>query len=322
MYYEYFGLNQAPFRITPDTQLFYSGGRRGAVLDALQYAVLSGEGITKVVGEVGSGKTMLARMLAQRLPKSVELVYLANPNLPPEKVLQAIAQEMRLRLKAGADRLYVLQRIQQRLLKKHAENKQVVVFVEEAQSAPLETLEELRLLSNLETEHHKLLQIVLFGQPELDEHLAVPHVRQIKERITNSFYLTALKKREIHDYLLYRLRISGYRDEDIFSANALRLLAYSSKGLMRRINILADKAMLAAYSNNTKCISAKHIWSAVKDSEFRRNKLRWRTALLALTFFACILGITSAGTITWAASKSQVETLLQSLPVPALQQSK
>lgn len=296
MYCQHFGLDQPPFRITPDTQLFYSGGCRGAVLDALHYAVLSGEGITKVVGEVGSGKTMLARMLAKRLPKSVELVYLDNPNLPPENVLYAIAQEMKLRLKAGADRLYVLRRIQQRLLKKHAENKQVVVFVEEAQSAPLDTLEELRLLSNLETERHKLLQIVLFGQPELDEHIAAPHVRQIKERITNSFYLTPLKRREIHDYLLFRLRSSGYRDEDIFSSAAIGLLASGSKGLMRRINILADKAMLAAYSRHTRRITVGRVWSALQDSEFRQGKNRWRPVMLGVAFFLSM----AAGTFVWA----------------------
>jgi len=168
MYYDYFNLKQPPFKITPDTSLFFPGGDRGAILDALIYAIVSGEGIVKLVGEVGSGKTTLCRMLEKELPKNIEIVYLANPSLSPDNILHAIAFELHLKVRPDDSRLKVMNSLQNYLLERHAENKQIVVFVEEAQSMPIATLEEIRLLSNLETAQNKLLQIVIFGQPELD----------------------------------------------------------------------------------------------------------------------------------------------------------
>ena len=187
MYYTFFGLQQPPFRITPDTEFFFEGGNRGAILEALIYAITQGEGIVKVTGEVGSGKTMLCRVLQPRLRHSVEIVYLANPSVSPEEILHAIAFELQLPVPREAARLEVMHALQQFLLQRHAENRQVVVFVEESQGMPIATLEEIRLLSNLETERHKLLQIVLFGQPELDENLRQNNIRQLRERITHSF---------------------------------------------------------------------------------------------------------------------------------------
>src|SRR5262245_23646556 len=167
MYNNHFGLSQAPFKITPNTEFFFSGGNRGPVLEALIYAITHGEGIIKVTGEVGSGKTMLCHMLQTRLPSHIETVYIANPSVSPEEILHAIAFELQLGMGREASRLEAMQALQAYLLKRHAEGKRVVVFVEESQSMPLPTLEEVRLLSNLETKSDKLLQIVLFGQPEL-----------------------------------------------------------------------------------------------------------------------------------------------------------
>jgi len=295
MYYEFFGLKNPPFRITPDTQLFYSGGQRAATLDALEYAVVNGEGITKVVGEVGSGKTMLLRMLATKLANTVQLVYFPNPKIAPENILHALAFEVGLEIDAQSDRLYVMRVLHEYLLKKHSENKPVVILIEEAQSIPLETLEEIRLLSNLETQQHKLLQIVLFGQPELDVHLAAPHVRQIKERITNSFNLKPLEKRDINDYLMFRLGLSGYNGSNVFTPAAIKMLSYFSKGLMRRINILADKAMLAAFSKNTRCVSVSYVWAAAKDSDFGNSIARIRMTMIVL--LTLLLLAVTAGTL-------------------------
>jgi len=242
MYYKHFGLKYPPFKITPNTRLFYTGAERGLVLDALVYAIESGEGIIKVVGEVGSGKTMLCRMLEQKLPKMVEIVYLVNPRLSPDTILHAIAFELKLPITSDTNRLEVMQLLQNTLLEKHVNNKQIVVFIEEAQSMPLETLEEIRLLSNLETTEHKLLQMVLFGQPELDENLKDSGIRQLKERITNNFYLSSLKRKDIAEYLHFRMKAMGYCGPPVFSPRAINLLAKISKGLMRRINILADKS--------------------------------------------------------------------------------
>ena len=164
MYLEHFGLDHPPFRITPDTRVFYEGGDRGAVLEALAWAVENGEGIVKVVGEVGSGKTVLCRMLPQKLPAHVDVVYLVNPGLGPDDVIPAVAFELGLDIRAE-ERLAQQHRLHEELVERHARGRQVVVFIEEAQNMPLATLESLRLLSNLETDDAKLLQIVLFGQP-------------------------------------------------------------------------------------------------------------------------------------------------------------
>ncbi|MDM8567808.1 AAA family ATPase, partial [Candidatus Halobeggiatoa sp. HSG11] len=268
MYNEHFGLKYPPFNITPDTHLFYSGANRGLTLDALVYAVKNGEGIIKVVGEVGSGKTMLCRMLEEKLPKEIEVVYIANPSLPPEMILHAIALEMRLPVTPQENRLQVMHILHNHLLKKYSKQQQVVVFIEEAQGMPLETLEEIRLLSNLETTRNKLLQIVLFGQPELDVNLSANNIRQLKERITHNLYLEGLTKNNIQEYLQFRLHAVGYRGPPVFSPPAIRLLTKISNGLMRRINILADKALLAAFADSTHIILPKHIYLAAQDSGF------------------------------------------------------
>lgn len=271
MYLEHFGLQRAPFKITPDTSLFYKGNKRGAALEALKYAISSGEGIIKVVGEVGSGKTMLCRMLEIDLPDNIEVVYIANPSLSPENILHVVAFELKLPITNDSSKLEVMQALQEYLLKRHAESRQVVVFVEEAQSMPLETLEEIRLLSNLETSDHKLLQMVLFGQPELDMKLRDPSIRQLKERITHSFYLDPFQPRDIFEYLNFRMRAVGYRGPDIFTQKVASNIERKSKGLTRRINILADKALLAVYSEGGHGVSKKHIHTAAKDSEFGRD---------------------------------------------------
>jgi MSHA biogenesis protein MshM len=288
MYYNHFGLSQAPFKITPNTEFFFNGGNRGPILEALIYAITHGEGIIKVTGEVGSGKTMLCHMLPKRLPAHVETVYIANPSVSPEEILHTIAFELQLAVDRGATRLEVMQALHDFLIKRHAEGKRVVVFVEESQSMPLATLEEIRLLSNLETKNDKLLQIVLFGQPELDDNLRQPHIRPLRERITHSFRLEPLAPGEIREYLMFRMRAAGYRGPDLFSSLVVGGIARASHGLTRRVNLIADKALLAAFSENTHTIRSRHVEAAVRDSEFsqpphRRTGTRYlgATALVA-----------------------------------------
>jgi len=268
MYCHHFGFQRPPFRITPDPELFFPGGNRGAVLDALIYAISRGEGMVKVVGEVGSGKTMLCRMLEREIPSNCEVIYLANPNLAPDEILPAIAFELKLTVPLEASKPMLLHLLHDYLLAKHADNRRVVMFVEEAQCMPLATLEEIRLLSNLETAHDKLLQIVLFGQPELDGKLAQHEIRQLNERITYRFHLAPFNTREIRDYLNARAQASGYRGEELFSGSALRVLARHSRGLLRRINVLADKSLLAAYSSGATRVRGRHVALAARDSEF------------------------------------------------------
>jgi type II secretory pathway predicted ATPase ExeA len=276
MYYEHFGLNQAPFKITPNTDFFFTGGNRGPVLEALIYAIARGEGIVKVTGEVGSGKTMLCNMMQSRLPENVESVYLANPSVAPKEVLHAIAFELQLGIDRMADHLEVMHALQDYLVRRHAEGKRVVVFIEESQSMPLATLEEIRLLSNLETRNDKLLQIVLFGQPELDENLRRSDIRQLRDRIAHSFRLQPLTDDEVREYLAFRMRAAGYKGPEIFSAAVVKQIAKASSGLTRRINLIADKALLAAFSENTHTIQPAHVRAALSDSEFGHRTAPWR----------------------------------------------
>ncbi|MGZ5173638.1 MAG: ExeA family protein, partial [Burkholderiales bacterium] len=300
MYYEHFGLTQAPFKITPNTDFFFTGGNRGPVLEALIYAITHGEGIVKVSGEVGSGKTMLCNMLQSRLPDNVESVYLANPSVAPEEVLHAIAFELQLGVDRAADRLEVMHCLQNYLVQQHAEGKRVVVFIEESQSMPVGTLEEIRLLSNLETRTDKLLQIVLFGQPELDEMLRRPDIRQLRDRIAHSFRLEPLTCAEVREYLTFRMRAAGYRGPEIFSPHVVKQIADASGGLTRRVNLIADKALLAAFSENTHTIQPKHVKDALRDSEFslpmRRSKTPMPHAWVAI---ALVLG-TVLGAVLFA----------------------
>ena len=289
MYQEHFGLTRAPFKITPDTSLFYEGSNRGAALEALVYAINSGEGIIKVVGEVGSGKTMLCRMLELRLSDVIDVVYIANPSLSPDNILHVIAHELRLDINNNSSKLEVMQKLQEYLLNKHADNRQVVLFVEEAQSMPVETLEEIRLLSNLETEQNKLLQMVLFGQPELDQKLAQPHIRQLKERITHSFYLDPFPPKDTLEYLNFRLRNVGYRGPDVFNQNTANAVEKYSGGLTRRINVLADKALMASFSEGGHAVTSNHVKTAALDSDFKSsfNKRPWYLGAAIV----CALGI-------------------------------
>ena len=294
MYQGHFGLERPPFKITPDTSLFYEGCQRGAALEALIYAVSSGEGIVKVVGEVGSGKTMLCRMLEVRLAEKIDIVYIANPSLSPDNILHVIAHELGLDVDNSSDKLDVMQSIGQYLLGRHADNRQVVMFVEEAQSMPIETLEEIRLLSNLETEQSKLLQMVLFGQPELDEKLAQVHIRQLKERITHSFYLAPFPPKDTLEYLNFRLRSVGYRGPDVFNKKTANAIKKYSGGLTRRINILADKALMASFSEGGHEVTLKHVRAGAVDSDFtKKHDLRlWLiiSAVLVALVFAVWLG--------------------------------
>ena len=290
MYCEHFGLRQYPFTLTPDTANFYQGGNRGPILNSLLYAIDRGDGLVKVVGEVGSGKTMLCRMLESILPDSVDTVYLDNPSLGPEDLLSAIFIELGLRQEGPVHRLFMVNTIKSELIKRHRAGRRIVLLVEEAQNMSLETLEELRLLSNLETSQSKLLQIVLFGQPELDDKLLSYSIRQLRDRIVHSFYLTPLDYEDVNQYILHRLRRAGYRGPNNFSSPAIKRITRSSEGLLRRINVITDKVMLAAYASNTHLITGRHVRAAVNDGAIKdvdkgRSFLAMGIFLLVLCLF-------------------------------------
>jgi MSHA biogenesis protein MshM len=267
MYLSHYGLHEPPFRITPVTDFFYGGANRAAILEALIYAITRGEGIIKVVGEVGSGKTMMCRVLMERLPENVDTIYLADPSLSREEIVYAIADELGLDL-SGQRATVALRALQETLIQRFSAGRRVVLLVDEAHAMPVPTLEELRLLSNLETRRDKLLQIVLFGQPELDDNLRLPQLRQLRDRIIHNFNMGPLEQDAVKDYIAFRMRAAGYKGPDIFSPGALRLISRASRGLTRRINILADKALLAAFVANTHGVEPRHVRKAIRDCEF------------------------------------------------------
>ena len=312
MYLEHFGLRQPPFRITPHPDFFFHGAERGATLEALAYAILHEEGIVKVSGEVGSGKTMLCRMLMERLPPQVETVFLANPSYSREDILYAIADELKLAV-APQRASPALRELQNSLIRLYAAGKRVVVLIDEAHAMPHDTLEEVRLLSNLESSRHKLLQIVLFGQPELDVALAKPALRQLRDRITHHFRMRAFTQAEVGGYLAFRMRAAGYRGPDVFTSSAVAMLARGSGGLTRRINVLADKSLLAAYAENAHAVTPRQVRAAIADSEFPAPMAAKRVAaLLAAATAVCAGGILAGAALQgWLAGRAP-----ETAPVP------
>jgi type II secretory pathway predicted ATPase ExeA len=315
MYLEHFGLHEPPFRITPHTDFFFDGANRGAMLDALIYAITHDEGIVKISGEVGSGKTMLCRVLMERLPDNITIVYLANPSLSREDILYAIADELHLDITDNARASLVLRTLQNHLIESFSAGRQVVVLIDEAHAMPVETLEQIRLLSNLESNRHKLLQLVLFGQPELNDILARADMRQLKERITHNFELAPLVRNDITSYLDFRMRAAGYRGPSVFTPAALKMIAQTSHGLTRRINILADKALLAAFATNSHQVGAKEAQAAIRDCEFSEathtNKnLRKKIVVLTL----CGLALSTLAAAAWLLSAKQSTTPRRLVP--------
>jgi type II secretory pathway predicted ATPase ExeA len=308
LYLEHFGLSEPPFRITPHTDFFFDGADRGATLEALVYAILHDEGIVKVSGEVGSGKTMLCRVLMERLPAQVATIYLATPSLAREEILHAIADDLELKI-SPERRSVALRELQEHLIALYGAGRRVVVLIDEAHVMPEDTLEQVRLLSNLESNRHKLLQIVLFGQPELDVTLAKPSLRQLRDRITHTFRTRPFGAGDIAKYLSFRMRAAGYRGPEVFTPRAVVHITKASDGLSRRINILADKSLLAAYTENTHAITPKHVRAAVADSEFAASTGRRRPAF----YLAAAL---AAGAVIGAAAQWALAPPPPPVPAP------
>lgn len=263
MYLAHFGLSEYPFGLTPDTAYFYPGAGSQAALNTLLVALDSGEGLIKIVGEVGSGKTLLCRHLLNRLEaEGWAAAFIPNPNLAPDRLVQALARELGVRRVSAAAAAAALEG---RLVELARDGRRAVALIDEAQAMPLASLEALRLISNLETEKRKLLQIVLFGQPELDQRLADPSVRQIRSRIVFHDRLVPLAAPETPVYLAHRLARAGAAACPICPAAAARLHALS-RGLPRLLNVLAHKALLLAYGEGSATVAPRHVRLAGLDT--------------------------------------------------------
>lgn len=277
VYLDHFGLSRQPFQLTPNTEFFYEAGARGELLHALGYAVMHGDGIITLTGEVGTGKTTLARVLVDRAPAHLKFLYIANPSVNRDEILAVIGEELGLKV-AVVRVTTLLRRIQKRLIQLHAMGRRVVVLVDEAHAMPVETLEEIRLLSNLETNTHKLLQILLVGQPELNDTLATDRLRPLRERVTQRFEVPRFNAGEIGSYLAHRMRCAG-GDPETFEPRAVALMAGRVDGLARRVNIVADKALLAAFTDDSRIVLTQHAATAIAEAAFR--PLTRRTGPLA-----------------------------------------
>lgn len=257
MYRSFFGLKELPFKISPDLSFFYKQASRQEVVDALAYSILRGDGIVKVVGEVGVGKTMALRMLAEKLPASYLKIYISSPNLAPIDLIKLICSELNIAYSYADTKHDLVKNLYAFLIEAYRQNKRVVMLIDEAQAMTLDALEEVRLLGNLETGSDKLLQIVLFGQPELDVTLQDVRIRPLKDRIVNEIYLPVFNPQEVKLYLNYRMRVAGRLDEDVFDVGVAKRIWHITNGYPRAINILADKLLMSAFSRNSQCIKTQ-----------------------------------------------------------------
>lgn len=278
MYLRHFSLREMPFAITPDTSFFYPHEGAQSALNTLVVALRSGEGFLKIVGEVGCGKTVLCRQLLSLLRDDYRTAYIPNPDMGPDDLLAALAQELSLEIPAHATRHQVLTALRDCLLAHAESGRSVVVCIDEAQAIPLRTVESLRLLSNLETEKRKLLQLVLLGQPELDEKLSRPEIRQLLQRITFSEYLGPMLAHRVPAYLAHRLgraAMDESTDLMVFEPAAATALAQYSGGVPRLINVLAHKCLMLAYGENLHRVTPRHVHLAAADTAAVRPRSIW-----------------------------------------------
>lgn len=267
MYLYHFGLRELPFTLTPNTNFYCGLQVHNDALNVLLAALKTGEGFIKVTGEVGTGKTLLCRKLLNDIPDHFVTAYIPNPYLSPTELRQAIAVELGIEGVDDVDQHKLTQALEKELLRINQMGRSVVILLDEAQALPQESLEALRLFSNLETESRKLVHLVLMGQPELDERLAKRDLRQLRQRITFSYRLNTLTEDEFGYYLHHRLQIAGYKGPPMFTPRLAHLVHRASRGVPRLANVISHKALLCAYGVGRFHLERSDITAAVKDTE-------------------------------------------------------
>lgn len=283
----YYGFKQSPFSLAPNTEFYVEIRPQLECFNVLSYALQAGEGFIKVTGEVGTGKTLLCRRLLNSLKDGgIASVYIPNPALSPEALWRAIGHELGLKIN-NLDIHQVQERIQKKLLMSAQNGHAVVLVVDEAQCIPEDSLEALRLISNLEAESRSLIQIVLFGQPELNTLLNQNRFRQLKQRITYSAELKPIDDASLQTYIQQRMVLAGYRGMPIFDKKALKLMVQATEGIPRLINIIAQKALFSAFGRGDRRVSESHVRAAVADTEGAKsikktNRLYWREMILII----------------------------------------
>jgi MSHA biogenesis protein MshM len=287
MYLYHFGLKELPFTLTPNTNFYFGLAPHNEALAVLLTALKSGEGFIKVVGEVGTGKTLICRKLLNEIPEHFVTAYIPNPYLKPDELRRAVAVELGVKQAQRMSVQLLTQRIQQRLLELHQTGHSVVLILDEAQALPAESLEALRLFTNLETETRKLLQVVLFAQPELDQRLNETAFRQLKQRITFSYKLRPMNALEVQHYIQHRLFVAGYKGADLFSDKLCKKIAKVTQGIPRLVNILSHKMLMLSYGQGVYQITSQHLRLAVKDTEAIVTT-RYNMAII-VNFFSLLL---------------------------------
>lgn len=274
MYCRHFGLDERPFGLTPNLGFRYPEPSQAEALTTLRVALEDGEGFIKVVGEVGLGKTLLCRQLLDELHEPFVTAWMPDPHLSPGTLRTALARELGIELPGRPTQQQVHEKLQAALTERVAKGQRPVLIIDEAQALPPSTLETVRLLTNLETERRKLLQVVLFGQPELDRKLALPEFRQLRQRITYTCRLRPLDRAGVHDYLFHRLERAG-ADHPLFSHGAVMRIWRASGGVPRLVNVLADKALLAAWGSGRGRAERRDVRRAIADTESTAERLWW-----------------------------------------------
>jgi general secretion pathway protein A len=302
MYTPYYGFREKPFNLSPDPRFLYLSGSHREVLGHLVYGIEQGEGFMAITGEVGTGKTTLCRTLLRRLGAESEVAFIFNPTLTPLELLKAINSEFGLST-FGDSRPELTDALNDFLLEQRHEGRRVLLIVDEAQNLSTETLEQLRLLSNLETETSKLLQIVLLGQPELDQKLSAKDLRQLRQRISVWWHLGPLDAAETREYVRHRLRVAGAQERPIFTDAALRTLHQLSKGVPRVINLLCDRALLAGYADQKAQIGRRLVLRAAVELRPARPRRRLARAWLGLAAAALLMA--GGGALSWVALASR-----------------
>ena len=266
MYLEYYGLKEPPFNITPNPRFLFFSAKHREAFNHLLYGIRERKGFVQLTGEVGAGKTTLCRALLEQLGPAFSTALIINPVMTADQLMKAIGMELNLQVQ-GMDRLETVAEINHFLLQQMAQNKDTVVIIDEAQDLTWDLLEQVRLLSNLETDERKLLQIVLMGQPELRDRLNDHSLRQLRQRITVRYHLNPLRRNEIGQYIQHRLQVSGANGAPYFTGGALWRIYNYSKGIPRLINAICDKCLLAGYVGQRKKIDFATVGRAQRELE-------------------------------------------------------
>ncbi|WP_457622118.1 AAA family ATPase [Persephonella sp.] len=306
---EFFGLNEDPFRITPDIDYFYMSSVHQEALGSLEYLLASEEGFAVIIGEPGTGKTITIRKFIHQLGDDVEYAYILFPNLSPEELLKAVLEDFGIDIPLESSKNKVFSMLRDFLIQKKTEGKKVVIIVDEAQNLPVETLEELRILSNMETDKEKLLQIILLGQPELEEKLESSQLRQLRQRITIITHLRNLSFEETVKYINYRFAKAGNPAVNI-SEGVYKLVYSYTEGNLRKVNLLMERALMSAYIENIQSIETRHIKAAAESLKLNKKRSGSK-AVLAVLSLILLLSVSGLGYYIYSKQDDEVHTSIK-----------